>query len=157
MKGGLRDPKADLKLAVFVSCLGITVLGYPPLSKETPSVIAIVRVGGIRRRGRHRGCSIRGLAGPGKRMKAIIQDEPIDKLEKFIAMSRRYRSHLICRRRWLTGMSSSRISSTARLPWLSLPTMKFGWIHKKGEEGCYRVCEGVEVKRNMSGYEYRCV
>ena len=45
VKGGLRDPEKDLKLAVFPSCLGITVLGCPPLSEETPGVVAIVRIG----------------------------------------------------------------------------------------------------------------
>ena len=48
VKGSLRDPKVDLKLAVFLSCLGITVLGFPPLSEETPGIIAIVGIGGVR-------------------------------------------------------------------------------------------------------------
>ena len=48
MKGRLRDPKMDLKLAVFSSRLGIAVLGCPPLSEEAPGIIAIVRVGGVR-------------------------------------------------------------------------------------------------------------
>jgi len=47
MKGGLRDPEVDLKLAVFLSCLRITVLGCPPLLEETPGVIAVVRIGGV--------------------------------------------------------------------------------------------------------------
>ena len=48
-KGGLRDPKVDLKLAVLLKCLKIMVLGCPPLSEETPGVIAVVRIGGVRR------------------------------------------------------------------------------------------------------------
>ena len=48
MKGRLRDPEMDLKLAVFLSRLGITVLGHPPLSEETSGVIAIVGVRRIR-------------------------------------------------------------------------------------------------------------
>ena len=46
MKGGFRDPEADLKLAIFPSCLEIMVLGCPPLLEETPGVIVVV---GIRR------------------------------------------------------------------------------------------------------------
>ena len=37
------------------------------------------------------------------------------------------------RRCWFIDMSSSRISSAARLPRLSSPAMKFGWIYKKGK------------------------
>ena len=98
MKGGLRDPEANLKLTIFPSCLRITVLGCPPLLEETPGVVAIIGIGGVRRRVRRRGSirySIVGLTGPRKRTNAVIQDEPIDKLEKFIAMSRRYQSHLM--------------------------------------------------------------
>ena len=47
MKGGLRDPEVDLKLAIFPRCLGITVLGCPPLLEETPGVITVVGVGGV--------------------------------------------------------------------------------------------------------------
>jgi len=47
MKGSLGDPKMDLKLAVFLSHLRITVLGRPPLSKETPGDVAVVGVGRI--------------------------------------------------------------------------------------------------------------
>ena len=42
VKGGLRNLEEDFKLAIFPSCLGITVLGCPPLSEETPGVIAVV-------------------------------------------------------------------------------------------------------------------
>jgi len=48
MKGGLRDPEADLKLTVLPSCLGITVLGRPPLLQEMLGVIAVVGVEGVR-------------------------------------------------------------------------------------------------------------
>ena len=44
MKSSLRDPEADLKLAIFSSCLGIAVLSRPPLSKKTPGVVAVVGV-----------------------------------------------------------------------------------------------------------------
>ena len=43
----MRDPEADLKLVVFLSCLGITVLGYPPLLEETPGVVVVVGIGGV--------------------------------------------------------------------------------------------------------------
>jgi len=49
MKGRLGDPETDLKLAIFPSCLEIAVLGRPPLLEEALSIVAIVRVGGIRR------------------------------------------------------------------------------------------------------------
>ena len=136
MKGGLRGPEVDLKLIVFSSCLGITVPGCPPLLEETSGVVAVVGIGGVRRRVWRRGsirCNIGGLTDPGRnRMKAIIQDKPINKLEKFIAMSRRYRSHLIRRRRWLIDRFSSRTSSAVRLPRLSSLAIGFGWIY--GEE-----------------------
>ena len=89
----MRCPEVDLKLIVLQSCLGVTVLGRPPLPEETPGVIAVVGVEGVRQRIWHRGgirCSIGGLIGPRRKWtKVVIQDEPINKLEKFIAMSRR--------------------------------------------------------------------
>jgi len=94
----LRDPEADLELAILSSRLRIMVLGHPPLSKEMPGIVAIIGVERIRRRVWHERCSIRGLAGPGERTKTIIQDEPINELEKYITMNRRYRSHLMRRR-----------------------------------------------------------
>ena len=134
----MRGPKVDLKLTVLPSCLRVTVLGRPPLPEETPGVIAVVGVEGVRRRIWHRGgirCSIGGLIGPERKwMKAIIQDKPINKLEKFIAMSRRCRSYLIRRRRWLIGRFSSRTSSAVCLPWLSSPAMDFVWIYGEEEE-----------------------
>ena len=45
MKGRLRDPEMDLKLAIFSSRFGIAVLGRPPLLEKAPGVVAIVRVG----------------------------------------------------------------------------------------------------------------
>ena len=45
----MRSLEAALKLAVLPSCLGVTVLGRPPLLEETSGVIAIIRVGGVRR------------------------------------------------------------------------------------------------------------
>ena len=42
MKGHLRDPEVDLKLAIFSSRLGIAVLGRPPLSKEASGIVTIV-------------------------------------------------------------------------------------------------------------------
>ena len=48
MKGSLRDPEADLELAIFPSRLGIAVLSRPLLSKKTPGVVAVVGVGRIR-------------------------------------------------------------------------------------------------------------
>ena len=42
MKSGLRNPKADLELAILSSHLGVEVLSYPPLPKEAPGVVAVV-------------------------------------------------------------------------------------------------------------------
>ena len=42
MKSGLRNPKADLELAILLSHLKIAVLSHPPLSKEAQGVVAIV-------------------------------------------------------------------------------------------------------------------
>ena len=49
MKSGLGNPEADLELAILSSHLGVAVLSCPPLPKEAPGVIAVVRVGGVRR------------------------------------------------------------------------------------------------------------
>ena len=38
----MTDPEADLKLAIFLSCLGIIVLGYPSLLEETQGIVAVV-------------------------------------------------------------------------------------------------------------------
>ena len=157
MKSSLRDPEADLELAIFPSHLGIAVLRHPPLSEKTPGIIAIVRVRGVQRRGQRGRCSIKGLTGPRKRTKTVIQNESIDKSEQFIVTNRRYQSHLIRRRPWFTGMASSRISSAAHLPQLSSPTMEFVWDYKKRGENCYKVYKGREVQRNRSGCKCRCV
>jgi len=47
MKSGLRSPETDLELAIFSSRLGVAVLSHPPLPKETPSIVAVVRIRGI--------------------------------------------------------------------------------------------------------------
>ena len=67
-------------------------------------------------------------------MKAVIQDEPINKLEKFIAMSRGYRSHLIRWRRWLIDRFSSGTSFAARLPRLSSPAIGLIGSTKRGKK-----------------------
>ena len=78
----MRGPKVDLKLTVLPSYLGVTVLGRPPLLEETPGAIAIVGVGGVRRRIRcdssRRGG--RRLTGPTRSRKSIIEDKPTDAL-----------------------------------------------------------------------------
>ena len=48
VKGGLRDPEANLQLAVLPSRLRITILGHPPLMKVAPGVVSIIGVGRIR-------------------------------------------------------------------------------------------------------------
>ena len=42
MKSGLRNPKADLELAIVSSHLRIAVLSRPPLSKKAPGIVAVV-------------------------------------------------------------------------------------------------------------------
>ena len=42
MKSSLRNPKADLELAILSSHLGIAVLSRPPLLEKSPGVIAVV-------------------------------------------------------------------------------------------------------------------
>jgi len=88
MKSGLRNPKVDLELTILLSHLGVVVLSRPPLPKEALGIVTVVRVGGVRRRSRSRRYNVRRLAGPGKRTKAIVHDEPRNKVEKFIAMNR---------------------------------------------------------------------
>ena len=48
MKGGLRNPEANLQLAVLPSRLGITILGHPPLMKVASDVVSIIGVRRIR-------------------------------------------------------------------------------------------------------------
>ena len=81
VKGGLRDPEANLQLVILPRRLGIAILSHPPLMKAASGIIAIVGVGRIRRRGQHRRCSVRRLAGPGKGTKTVIHNKPIGESE----------------------------------------------------------------------------
>ena len=47
MKSGLGNPKANLKLAILLSHLGVVVLNRPPLPKEASGIVAVVQVGGV--------------------------------------------------------------------------------------------------------------
>ena len=98
VKGSLGDPEVNLQLAVLPSHLGITVLSHPPLMKAASGIIAIVGVGRIRRRGQHRRCSVRRLAGPGKRTETIIYNKHVGGSELFIIMNKKCQSHLMRRR-----------------------------------------------------------
>ena len=71
-------------------------------------------------------------------------------------MRRRHQSHLMRRRRWLTGMFFSRVFSVAGLPQLSSPAMKLLGSIGRGEKPL-QGCEGGEVQRNRSGCKCRCV
>ena len=75
----MRSLEAALKLIVLLSCLEVTVLGCPPVSEETPGIVAIVGVRGVRRgSSRHRG---RRLTGPRRKWpEAVTEDEPADAL-----------------------------------------------------------------------------
>ena len=64
---------------------------------------------------------------------------------QIIAMSRKHQSHLMRRRHWLTGMFSSRVSSTVRLLRLSLPAMKSIGSIARGENH-YRVVKAEKCK-----------
>ena len=75
---------------------------------------------------------------------------------QIVTMSRRHQSHLMRRRRWLTGMFFSRVFSVAGLPQLSSPAMKLLGSIGRGEKPL-QGCEGREVQRNRSGCECRCV
>jgi len=83
-----------------------------------------------------------------KRMKTVIHNESIGKSKWVIIMNRDCQSHLMRRRRWFPGKSSAGISSAARLPRLSLPTMINDWIYRRKEENCYRVLAGGRERRN---------
>ena len=65
---------------------------------------------------------------------------------QIVAISRRHQSHLMRRRRWLTGMFSSRVSSAARLPRLSSPAMKLLGSIGRGEN-LYKVVKAEKCKR----------
>ena len=71
----------DLKLTVFLSCLGITVLGSPPLLEEASGVVVGVRVEGVWRGDSGRSNIGRPIDPRRRRLESIIQDEPINKLE----------------------------------------------------------------------------
>jgi len=144
MKGGLRNPEANLQLAVLPSHLGIAILSHPPLMKVAPGVVAIVGVRRIRRRGRHRRCGVRRPAGPRKRTETVIHNKPVDESKMFIIINKKCQSCLMRRRRWFIGMFSSRISFAARLPRLSSPAMKDDWIYESEMENCYRFLVGGE-------------
>jgi len=60
--------EADLKLIVLSSCLGVTVFGRPPFLEEAPSVVAIVGVGGVRRRVQYEDGSRLSIGGGGGSM-----------------------------------------------------------------------------------------
>ena len=79
----MRGSKVDPKQIVLLSCLGVMVLGRPPLPEETLGIVAIVGVRGVRRRVRH-GSSRRDgrrLTGAGRKwLEAIIEDKPTDAL-----------------------------------------------------------------------------
>ena len=133
--------------------------------KGLSALVAVIGIRGVQRRVRCRGIiryGIGGLASPRKRTKAIIQDKPINKLEEFITMSRRYRSHLMRRRHWFIGMSSSRISSAAHLPRLSSLAMKFGWIYKKEKKAAIEFaraekCKGTGAVASVDVFEAEAV
>ena len=135
-------------MAGLPSRLEVTVLGHPPLMKVAPGVIAVVGIGGVRRRGRHRRCGVRRPAGPGKGTKTVIHNKPIGELELFIIINKKCQSHLMRRRHWFIGIFSSRISSAARLPRLSSPAMKDDWIYEREKENRYRILAGGEGQRN---------
>ena len=85
----------------------------------------------------------------------------MNKKLQIVAISRRHQSHLMHRRRWLTGMFSSRVSAATRLPRLSSSAMKLlGSIGK--EENCYRVakavkCKGTEAVASIDVFEARAL
>ena len=79
-------------------------------------------------------------------MEAVIQDEPINKLEEFIAMSRRYRSHLIRQRRWLIDRFSPRTSSAARLPLLPSPAIRSIGSMKRWKETATKFTRAEKCK-----------
>ena len=117
--------------------------------KGLSALVAVIGIRGVQRRVRCRGIiryGIGGLASPRKRMKAVIQDEPINKLEKFIAISRRYRSHLMRRRRWLTGMFSSGTSSAARLPRLSSSAIGLIGSMRRGKKAATQFVRAAKCK-----------
>lgn len=81
----------------------------------------------------------------------------MNKKLQIVAISGRPQSHLMRRRHWLIGMSSSRVSSAVRLLWLSSLAMKLLGSVGKGEK-CYRVakaekCKGTGVVASIDVFE----
>ena len=145
----------NLQLAVLPSHLRIAILSHPPVMKVASGVVAIVGVGRIQRRGRHRRCGIRRPTGPRKRTKTVIHNKSVGELELFIVVNKKCQSHLMRRRHWFIGIFSFGISSAARLPRLSSPTMMDDWIYEREKENRYRVLASREEQRNSC--EWRCV
>ena len=80
---------------------------------------------------------------------------------QIVTISRRHQSHLMRRRRWLTGMFSSRVSSIMRLSRLSSPAMKLLGSIGRGEN-CYRVvkvekCKGTGAVASIDVFEARAL
>ena len=85
----------------------------------------------------------------------------MNRKSQVVAMSRRHQSHLMRRRRWLTGMFSSRVSPTARLPWLSSPAMESIGSIGRGEN-CHRglkaeKCKGIGAVASIDVLEARAL
>ena len=99
VKGGLGNPEVNLQLAVLPSHLGVTVLSHPPLMKIAPGVVAVVGIRRFQRRGRHRRCGVRRPTGPRKGTETIIHNKLVGESELFIIINKKYRSHLMRRRR----------------------------------------------------------
>ena len=64
---------------------------------------------------------------------------------QIVVISRRHQSHLMRRRRWLTNIFSSRVSSATRLPRLSSSAMKLLGSIGRGENR-YRVVKAEKCK-----------
>ena len=70
MKSSLGNPKVDLELAILLSCLRIAVLSHPPLLKEAPGIITVVRIRGTDDEAGAEDTASKGLTslGRGRRM-----------------------------------------------------------------------------------------
>ena len=85
----------------------------------------------------------------------------MNKKLQIVAISRSHQSHLMRRRRWLTGMFSSRVSSAVRLPRLSSLAMKLLGSIERGENR-YRVvkvekCKGIGAVASVDVFEARAL